>query len=134
MTKPDPYPGGNPPPENEKPPGLPDEPATTRWDRARRVRLGCTAIHVVCGLFAAVLLAQIVFVAGGANQANGVASIVRVWSHAVSLGFEGLFTPASPGWRAFLNDGLAAVTWIVVSAVAATLLRRIAWPSRNDDW
>jgi hypothetical protein len=56
-----------------------------RWDRARAVRIVCTIVNVLCGLFAVVLVAQIILVVGGANSANGVASFVRGFSSAVSL-------------------------------------------------
>lgn len=97
-----------------------------RWDRARRVRLSCTIINVVCGLFAAVLVARIIMVMGGANPANGVAEFVRGWSAGVSLGFDDLFTPANATARVLLNDGLAAIVWLGIGAVVTTLIRRFA--------
>lgn len=87
----------------------------------------------MCGLFAAVLLARIVLVIGDANPANGVAAFVRGWSNAVSLGFVDLFTPASAGWRAFLNYGLAAISWLGIGALTTTLIYRFAAPVRDDD-
>jgi hypothetical protein len=100
-----------------------------RWDRTRMVRIVCTIINVVCGLFAVVLVAQIVLVMGEANSANGVASFVRGFSAAVSLGFDNLFTPASVKVRVLLNDGCAAIVWLAFGAVVTTLIRRFALPN-----
>jgi len=105
-------------------PGMGDR----RWDRARHVRTACTLIHVVCVLFAAILVAQIVMVVGDANAANGVATLVRGWSAVVSLGFDDLFTPSSQAVRTFLNNGLAAVVWLGLGAVTTALIRRLALP------
>ena len=97
-----------------------------RWERARTVRVTCTIITVLYGLFAAVLAARIIMVIGGANPANGVAAFVRAWSDGVSLGFGNLFTPANAIARVFLNDGLAAVVWLGFGALVTTLIRRLA--------
>ena len=83
----------------------------------------------MCGLFAVVLVAQIVMVMGEANPANGVASFVRDFSSAVSLGFDNLFTPANVKFQVLLNDGFAAVVWLAFGAVVTTLIRRFALPS-----
>jgi hypothetical protein len=100
-----------------------------RWDRTRTVRITCTIVNVMCGLFAVVLVAQIVMVMGEANPANGVASFVRDFSSAVSLGFDNLFTPANVKFQVLLNDGFAAVVWLAFGAVVTTLIRRFALPS-----
>ncbi len=55
-----------------------------------------------------------------------------VWSHAVSLGFEDLFTPASAGWRALVNYGLAALAWLGLGALASTLIYRFVEPRRDE--
>jgi hypothetical protein len=96
------------------------------------VRIVCTIVNVVCGLFAVVLVAQIVMVMGAANPANGVASFVRGFSGAVSLGFDNLFTPASVKFQVLLNDGCAAIVWLALGAVVTTLVRRLALPSRRE--
>lgn len=132
MTEPDRYP--NPDPGLAEPPSagrsalLPDERAREQrqWDRVRTIRVVCTIITAVCGLFAVVLVAQIIMVIGGANPANGVAEFVAGWSNGISLGFDDLFTPASVTARVLLNDGLAALVWLGFGAVVTTLIRRLA--------
>lgn len=99
-----------------------------RWNRTRAVGLICTIINIIGGLFAAVLAAHIVMVLGEANPSNGVASFVRGFASAVSLGFDSLFTPTSPKTAVLLNDGLAALVWLGLAAVVTMLVRRFALP------
>jgi hypothetical protein len=99
-----------------------------RWNRTRTVRTTCTVITIICGLFAAALAAHIVMVLGEANPANGVASFVRGFAAAVSLGFDGLFTPANAKTQVLFNDGLAALVWLGLGAVVTMLIRRFALP------
>ncbi|WP_242613832.1 hypothetical protein [Herbihabitans rhizosphaerae] len=99
---------------------------TRQWSRVRAVRITTTVINMVCGLFAAVLAAHIVMVIGEANPANGVASFVRGFAAAVSLGFDDLFTPDSPKARILFNYGLAALLWLALGALITTLIRRFA--------
>jgi hypothetical protein len=99
-----------------------------RWNRTRTVRMVCTIINVICGLFAAVLAAHIVMVLGEANPASGVATFVRSWAGGVSLGLDGLFTPASAKTQVLLNSGLAALAWLAIGAVVTMLIRRFALP------
>lgn len=103
-----------------------------RSDRTRTVRIVCTIVNVICGLFAVVLVAHIVMVMGEANPANGVASFVRDFSTAVSLGFNDLFTPADMKIRVLLNDGFAAIVWLAFGAVVTTLIRRFALPNPRE--
>jgi hypothetical protein len=135
MTNPEPHPnlasGLGEPTSSARPSPLADaqDREQRRWDRIRTVRITCTVINVVCGLFAAVLAAHIIMVMGDANPANGVAAFVRGWSAGVSLGFDDLFTPANATTRVLLNDGLAAIVWLGFGAVATTLIRRLALPN-----
>jgi hypothetical protein len=99
-----------------------------RRDRARIVRVTCTLINVTCGLFAAVLIAHILTVAGHANAANDVAAFIRHWASGVSLGTHNLFTPTNATTRVVLNDGLAAIFWLGLSLVTTTLIRHLALP------
>lgn len=102
------------------------------WDRIRTVSISCTIVNVLCGLFATVLLMWIFLVIGEANPANGVAGFVRGFAAAVSLGYDDLFTPADTKARVLLNDGLAAITWLGIGALATMLIRRLALPGRSD--
>ena len=99
-----------------------------RWNRTRTVRMVCTIITGICGLFAAVLAAHIIMVLGEANPANGVATFVRGWAGGVSLGLDGLFTPASAKPQVLLNSGLAALAWLALGAVVTMLIRRFGLP------
>jgi hypothetical protein len=103
-----------------------------RSDRTRTVRIVCTIVNVLCGLFAVVLVAHIVMVVGEANPANGVASFVRGFSTAVSLGFNDLFTPDNAKFQVLLNYGFAALAWLAFGAVVTTLIRRFALPNPRE--
>jgi len=96
--------------------------------RRRTVGIVCTVINVICGLFAVVLGLHIILVLGSANQGNGFAQLINEWSAAVSLGLRDLFTPANEALRTFLNDGLAAIAWLVIASLLTYLIRRFALP------
>jgi hypothetical protein len=76
-------------------------------------------------IFAAFLVLHVVFVLGNANAANGIVSFVTGWAESASLGFRDLFTPSDAKLRVLVNYGVAAVFWLVVSAVVGKLIRRI---------
>ncbi|MEU4807477.1 hypothetical protein [Actinosynnema sp. NPDC023587] len=97
--------------------------------RVRAVRVVCAVIDVICWVFAVVLAVHIFLVVAGANAGNGFAQLIESWSAGVSLGLRGLFTPANDGLRTFLNDGLAAVLWLVIGALLTNLITRIALPA-----
>ena len=99
-----------------------------RWTRTRTVRMICTIITALCSLFAVVLAVHIVMVLGEANPANGIATFVRGWANGVSLGLDGLFTPASAKTQVLFNNGLAALAWLALGAVVTTLIRRFGLP------
>ncbi len=96
--------------------------------RVKTVLVVCAIIDVVCTLFAIVLAVHIFLVIGGANAANGFAQMIESWSAAVSLGLRDLFTPENLGARTLLNDGLAAILWLVLRTVLTNLITRIALP------
>jgi hypothetical protein len=96
--------------------------------RRRTVSITCTVINVVCGLFALVLVLHIVLVIGSANQGNGFAVFVNDWSSAVSLGLRDLFVPDNEKVRTFLNDGIAAIVWLIIASLLTYLVRKFALP------
>ncbi|GAA0228216.1 hypothetical protein GCM10010492_28250 [Saccharothrix mutabilis subsp. mutabilis] len=97
--------------------------------RVRTVRAVCAVIDVICWVFAIVLAVHIFLVIAGANPANGFAQVIESWSAGVSLGLRNLFTPANDGLRTLLNDGLAAILWLVIGALLTNLITRIALPA-----
>jgi hypothetical protein len=122
-------------PAEEVPPGAPppvveqqEEVTDPDHQRRRTVGIVCTVINVICAVFAVVLALHIILVIGSANQSNGFASFINDWSAAVSLGLRDLFVPANEGARTFLNDGLAAIAWLVIAALLTYLIRRFALP------
>ena len=123
-------PAAEPPPSPVAPDPLVEEQGIADADHRRRrtVGIASTIINVICVLFAVVLGLHIVLVIGEANQGNGFASFIDSWSAAVSLGLRDLFVPADLKLRTFLNDGLAAIGWLVIAAALNYLIRRLALP------
>lgn len=96
--------------------------------RLRTVRTVCSVITFVTGLFAVVLVAHIILVLAEANPHNGFASFVSGWASGVSLGLHNLFTPDGAKLRTLLNDGTAALLWLIIGAALNFLIRRFALP------
>jgi hypothetical protein len=97
------------------------------WRRTRE-QAGSVAASIVrwAGLvFAAFLVIHVIFVVGSANPANGIVSFVRGWADSLALGFHDLFTPSDEKLRVLVNYGIAAIFWLVVSAILARIIRRL---------
>jgi hypothetical protein len=105
----------------------------SRASRTRTIRMITSAVTFITGLFAVVLVAQIILVLAEANPANGFASFVDGFAGGVSLGFDGLFTPDSAKLATFLDYGLAAVVWLLIGAAINFLIRRFAAPGPNRE-
>ncbi|MDQ3762201.1 MAG: hypothetical protein M3460_11085 [Actinomycetota bacterium] len=100
-----------------------------RETRTRIAGILATLIRIVGWLFVVILVGHIVLTLGDANPANSITRFVAYWADRLQLGFRGLFTPDDPKpddpkVRIALNYGLAALFWLVVSAVLARLVRR----------
>jgi hypothetical protein len=76
-----------------------------------------------------VLAIHILVVMGNANPANGFAQFIDSWSAGVSLGTRDLFTPENIGVRTLLNDGLAAILWLLIRTILTNLITRLALPA-----
>jgi hypothetical protein len=96
--------------------------------RLKIVRIVNGLIRVVTGLFAVVLAIHILLVVGEANMSNGFAQFITGWAAGIDLGLSGLFTPASEKAQVALNEGIAAVLWLIIGAVLTTLIARIVLP------
>jgi hypothetical protein len=96
--------------------------------RVRTVRITNAIVNIVCGMFAVVLAIHIVLVLADANPNNGFASLIDSWSSAVSLGLRDLFTPAIDKIGVLLNDGLAAIVWLIIGAALTYAIRMFALP------
>lgn len=129
-----PYPPPQEPYEPRYEPATAEEVEERTHPRVRIVRTVNALIHLVCAVFALVLAVHIVLVVGGANSANGFAHLIAEWSSNVSLGLRNLFTPDSEKLRTFLNDGLAAVLWLVGGAIVTDLVTRVGVPGPSRVW
>lgn len=105
-----------------------EEVVDPRMRRVRVVRTVNAIINLVCGLFAVVLAVHIVLVLAQANPHNGFASLVSSWSSAVSLGLRGLFNTGSLKVDTLLNDGLAAIAWLLIAWALTYAIRQFALP------
>lgn len=98
------------------------------YRKVRTVRTVCAVIDIVCWAFAIVLLVHIFLVVAGANAGNGFFQFVAGWASGITLGLDGLFTPASPVVAVLLNEGLAAILWLIIGALLTNLITRVALP------
>jgi hypothetical protein len=96
--------------------------------RVRTVRIINAVINIICSLFALVLVIHIFLVLADANPNNGFASLIDSWSAAVSLGLRDLFTPGIDKLGVLLNDGLAAIVWLIIGAALTYAIRMFALP------
>jgi len=109
----------------------PDEVAKHAHRRGGDTR--ATVVGAVAGvvrwvglLFAVVLVVHVLLTVGGANPDNLITRFFHGAARPLALAFTDLFTPHDPKLGVLVNFGLAAVFWLIVSGVAARLIRKLA--------
>ncbi|MGH3876414.1 MAG: hypothetical protein ACRDSK_05170 [Actinophytocola sp.] len=109
---------------------LKQEPARTPRRSPAEVR--ASVVGVVAGLirwvglaFAIVLVAHILLTVGNANSGNGITVFFADAAQPLALAFRSLFTPENAELRVLVNYGLAALFWLIASAVLARIVRRL---------
>lgn len=96
--------------------------------RLRAARVINGVIRLVTGLFALVLAIHIVLIVANANMGNGFAQFIESWANAVNLGLSNLFTPGNEDLAVLLNEGIAAILWLIIGWALTTLISRILFP------
>ncbi len=76
-------------------------------------------------VLALILVVHVLLVVGHANPDNGITVFFADAADPLALAFRNLFTPQNAELRVLVNYGLAALFWLVVSGIAARLLRRL---------
>lgn len=94
------------------------------WQRV--VTFLAWAVRVATRLAALVLVLYAVFAVFEANPANVWYQFVASVAARLSLGLANLFQFADDRWTTLVNYGLAAVVWLIIGSVVASLIRRAA--------
>lgn len=102
----------------------------TDWGQVKDRFIGILAglVRWVCLIFALILVLHIVFTVADANKENGIVEFVSSWADRLTLGFQDLFLSKpddDPKANVLVNFGIAAVVWLIISAVGASLIRRV---------
>jgi uncharacterized membrane protein YraQ (UPF0718 family) len=92
---------------------------------ARLFTLLATIVRVVCSVIAALILAHAVFVLFEANPDNLLVEFTAGWRDTFGWFTKDLFTPSDPKIAEAINDGLAALIWVVLGSLASKLIVRL---------
>jgi hypothetical protein len=76
-------------------------------------------------VIAAVIVIHAVFVLFEANPANGLVSFTASWRDTFGWFTKDLFTPADPKIAETINDGLAALIWVVAGNLLSKVIVRL---------
>jgi hypothetical protein len=83
-------------------------------------------VRVVCTIIAALILVHAVFVLFEANPQNPLVTFTAGWRDTFGWFTKNLFTPSDPKIAEAINDGLAALIWVVVGSLLSKLVVRLA--------
>ena len=92
---------------------------------ARVFSLLATIVRVVCSVIAALIVIHAVFVLFEANPDNLLVRFTAGWRDTFGWFTKNLFTPKDPKIAEAINDGLAALIWIVVGNLLSKLIVRL---------
>ena len=93
---------------------------------ARIFSLLATIVRVVCSVIAALIVVHAVFVLFEANPANLLVEFTAGVRDTFGWFTKDLFAPSDPKIAEAINDGLAALIWVVVGSLVSKLLVRLA--------
>lgn len=97
---------------------------------ARIFSLVATIVRVVCSVVAAIIVVHAVFVLFEANPANALVEFTAGWRDTFGWFTKDLFMPSDPKIAEAINDGLAALIWVVGGSLASKLIVRLTPASR----
>jgi hypothetical protein len=97
---------------------------------ARLFTLVATIVRVACSVIAALIVVHAVFVLLEANPANPLVGFTAGWRDTFGWFTKDLFTPSDPKIAEAINDGLAALIWVVAGNLLSKLIVRLTPASR----
>jgi uncharacterized membrane protein YraQ (UPF0718 family) len=98
---------------------------------ARVFSLLATIVRVVCTVIAALIVVHAIFVLFEANPSNPLVTFTVGWRDTFGWFTKNLFTPSDPKIAEAINDGLAALIWVVVGSLLSKLIVRLT-PTSTD--
>ena len=98
---------------------------------ARVFSFVATVVRVVCTVIAAVIVVHAIFVLFKANPGNALVTFTAGWRDTFGWFTKDLFTPSDPKIAEAVNDGLAALIWVVVGNLLSKLIVRLT-PTSSD--
>jgi hypothetical protein len=99
---------------------------------ARVLALLATIVRVVCSVIAGLIVIHAVFVLFEANPDNLLVQFTAGVRDTFAWFTEDLFAPSDPKIAEAINDGLAALIWVVVGSLVSKLLVRAAPASKAN--
>jgi uncharacterized membrane protein YraQ (UPF0718 family) len=99
---------------------------------ARILTLLATIVRVGCAVIAALIVAHAVFVLFEANPANALVQFTAGWRDTFGWFTKDLFAPSDPKVAEAVNDGLAALIWVVAGSLVSKLLIRLTPASKAN--
>jgi len=97
---------------------------------ARLFALLATIVRVVCSAIAALIVIHAVFVLFEANPDNLLVRFTAGWRDTFGWFTKDLFTPSDPKIAEAINDGLAALIWVVVGSLLSKVIVRLTPASK----
>ena len=98
---------------------------------ARVFSLLATIVRVVCSVIAALIVIHAIFVLFQANPSNPLVTFTAGWRDTFGWFTKDLFTPTDPKIAEAINDGLAALIWVVIGSLLSKLIVRFT-PTSSD--
>ena len=92
---------------------------------ARIFSLLATIVRVVCSVIAALIVIHAVFVLFEANPDNLLVRFTAGWRDTFGWFTKNLFMPSDPKIAEAVNDGLAALIWVVAGSLLSKLIVRL---------
>jgi hypothetical protein len=93
---------------------------------ARVLTLLATIVRVACSVIAALIVVHAVFVLFEANPSNPLVTFTAGWRDTFGWFTKDLFRPSDPKIAEAINDGLAALIWVVAGSLLSKLIVRFA--------
>jgi hypothetical protein len=97
---------------------------------ARVFTLIATVVRVVCSIIAALIVVHAVFVLFEANPNNLLVEFTTGWRDTFGWFTKDLFQPSDPKIGEAINDGLAALIWVVIGMLVSKAIVRFAPASK----